>query len=221
MEKSRINRAKLCAWFLILFTLVSCRQDARLEQALRLSGPNRTELEKVLAHFEGDSLKYAAACFIIENMPRAFGVDSLWKSTSEQQARHETGKRIPDLQSLSSVRLITEIEQSFKVWKENVYTRNASFEDFCEYILPYRCINGLLIDSARQVFYARHGSRFFVTEGKDMIDEADSLLYLYRKIVHSSFHETNIPIHDAAIFEHLGHGLCEHRCWYNSLIFFR
>lgn len=219
MEKSRINRTRLCTWLLILVTLVSCRQDARIEQALRLSGPNRTELEKVLDHFEGDSLKYAAARFIIENMPGAFGVDSLWKSSSEQQARNGTEKMIPDLRSLSSVRLITEIEQSFKVWKENVYTRDASFEDFCEYILPYRRINGLLIDSARQVFYARHGNRFFVTEGKDMIDEADSLLYLYRKIVHSSFLETNIPIHDAATFEHLGHGLCGHRCWYNSLLF--
>lgn len=262
MEKSRINRTRLWAWLLILFALVSCRQDARLEQALHLSGSNRTELEKVLAHFEGDSLKYAAACFLIENMPGAFGVDSsvlsvyapfykqydswshtfdydslfiidgysrkqewgggvdsLWKSFSERKAWRGSKKMIPDLQSVSSARLITEIEQSFKAWKENVYTQNASFEDFCEYILPYRRINSLLIDSARQVFYARYGGHFFVTEGKEMIDEADSLLYRCRKVVHCAFYGTNIPIHNAATFEYLGHGLCEHRCWFNSLLF--
>jgi hypothetical protein len=43
-----------------------------VEQALRLAGENRADLEKVLEHYlqdEADSLKYQAACFLIENMP--------------------------------------------------------------------------------------------------------------------------------------------------------
>lgn len=41
----------------------------RLEQALEQAGANRAELEKVLRHYESDTLKYRAACFLIENMP--------------------------------------------------------------------------------------------------------------------------------------------------------
>ena len=53
---------------------------------------------------------------------------------------------------------------------------------FCDYILPYRQENGLLVDSARQVFYSRHHGQFFANPGKNMIEEADSLLRLYSYI---------------------------------------
>jgi hypothetical protein len=52
--------------------LFACsRMPSRLEQALALAGANRAELEKALAHYSADaadSLKYRAACFLIENM---------------------------------------------------------------------------------------------------------------------------------------------------------
>ena len=43
-----------------------------LETALQQAGKNRAELEKVLLCYQAnpaDSLKYKAACFLIENMP--------------------------------------------------------------------------------------------------------------------------------------------------------
>ena len=43
-----------------------------LEIALQQAGENRVELEKVLSRYQidpADSLKYRAACFLIENMP--------------------------------------------------------------------------------------------------------------------------------------------------------
>ena len=50
--------------------LASCtRQDQYLEYALKSAGANRPELEKVLDHYQGDTLKYKAAVFLIENMP--------------------------------------------------------------------------------------------------------------------------------------------------------
>ena len=53
----------------ILLLLVSCNHDQKLEYALKASGPNRHELERVLDYYKGDSLKFTAACFLIENMP--------------------------------------------------------------------------------------------------------------------------------------------------------
>ena len=47
----------------------------RLEYALEFAGKNRTELEKVLEHYKGDAMKYRAACFLIENMPRWYSYD--------------------------------------------------------------------------------------------------------------------------------------------------
>ena len=64
----------------LLYTLFilfccSCTAPSRLETALRQSGSNRPELEKVLAHYEGDSLKYRAACFLIEHMPGKYSLE--------------------------------------------------------------------------------------------------------------------------------------------------
>ena len=60
--------------------LYSCSQEKKketaivlpLEAALSQAGENRVELEKVLHRYQSnpsDSLKYRAACFLIENMP--------------------------------------------------------------------------------------------------------------------------------------------------------
>jgi hypothetical protein len=64
-------------WFYILLILFccSCTEPSRLETALRQSGANRPELEKVLAHYAGDSLKYRAACFLIEHMPGKYSLE--------------------------------------------------------------------------------------------------------------------------------------------------
>jgi hypothetical protein len=48
-----------------------------LEEALRFAGENRSELEKVLAHYSSDpndSLKYRASVFLIENMPGYYSI---------------------------------------------------------------------------------------------------------------------------------------------------
>jgi hypothetical protein len=57
-------------WASLLFGGCS-RKTLDLELALSMAGANRPELEKVLAHYSADaadSLKYRAACFLIENM---------------------------------------------------------------------------------------------------------------------------------------------------------
>lgn len=153
------------------------------------------------------------------NTERGRKIDSLWSVFSTRNPQLRNLPLQLDLETISSEQLIAEIELAFKSWQENVYTKDCSFDEFCEYILPYRRKNGLIIDDARQQFYARHGGTYFTQRGKDMIDEADSLLYEYRHLTHSRFWGTQIPILTASTFEYLRHGLCEHRCWYNSLLF--
>lgn len=247
---------RICIYVTVTFiATTSCNKEASKEllQSLKLSGSNKTELEKVLDHYQNDSLEFKAARFLIKNMFGSYSqnsdiveicspfyeeynslakeynyaintrrgqkIDSLWStfSTGNPQLRNLPFQL--DLETISAKQLITEIDLAFKVWQENVYTKDCSFDEFCEYILPYRRLNGLVIDSARVKFYERHKGQYFTQPGKDMIDEADSLLYEYRHLTHSQFWGTKIPILTASTFEQLRHGLCEQRCWYNSLLF--
>lgn len=126
--------------------------------------------------------------------------------------------QVMDLSHVKADYLIREIDRSFLAWQRNVYARDASFENFCEYVLPYRRLNGLVADHARDTFYIRHGGEYYVGEGRDWLEETDSLLYKYRHLTHSGFRGARIPVHSSETFEYLRHGLCMHRCWFNSLL---
>ena len=123
-----------------------------------------------------------------------------------------------DLEHIKANYLIKEIDRSFDAWKANVHSRDCTFEDFCEYILPYRRLNGLVMDDARDTFYHRHIGKFYSRMDKTVQEETDSLLYEYRRLTHSAHSGTSIPILQAKTFEYLQHGLCMHRCWFNSLL---
>ena len=60
-------------FYLMFLICFSCgKKQNYLKDALQFAGENRTEMEKVLAHYRqnpADSLKYRAAVFLIENMP--------------------------------------------------------------------------------------------------------------------------------------------------------
>ena len=151
------------------------------------------------------------------NTERGKMIDSLWNHFENKHLRLLQSYQ-SDLKSVTSKQLISEIDLAFKTWKENVYMKDCSFDEFCEYILPYRRINGLIIDDARESFYRKHHGKYFTCLSKDMFEEVDSLLYEYRHLTHSQFWGTKIPILTASTLEYLRYGLCEHRCWYNSLL---
>lgn len=72
-------KARIWNYYIAVFTgllLLSACYDEKLENALLLSGENKEELEKVLMHYKGDDLKYAAASFLIRNMPGHARYDS-------------------------------------------------------------------------------------------------------------------------------------------------
>lgn len=50
------------------------------------------------------------------------------------------------------------------------------------------------------------------------MEETDSLLFLYKDIVHSPYYVPLIPILTASTFEKIKTGTCEQRCWFNSLL---
>ena len=140
----------------------------RLELALEKAGDNRAELEAVLQHYPNGSQKHIAACFLIANMAghnytellfynpqdELVEFDSLSYENYEaasvamdalEQERGEVhyakGEVIEDTQIISSAYLIENIDLAFLGWKTNPWSKDLSFEDFCEYVLPYRGSN--------------------------------------------------------------------------------
>ena len=65
VKMNMINGTILCLLLNILF-LFSCTRYASLETALSQSYGNRSELEKVLTHYQYDESKYRAVCYLIE-----------------------------------------------------------------------------------------------------------------------------------------------------------
>ena len=111
-------------------------------------------------------------------------IDSIWKESGQSLFFPKSRK---DVQTMRADRLIQEIDRSFKAWQENAYTRNAPFEDFCRYILPYRYAEGVCIKkSAHTPLYIIGGSDvipmpdFYASIGHDIktIEDSD-LLYCF------------------------------------------
>lgn len=153
-----------------------------LEIALQQAGNNRVELEKVLNSYkanEADSLKYKAACFLIENMPyytyyKGKLLDqylTYYSLLKEAQRKRITPQIIADsiismygafnldsleyhkdIETVDSTYLCDNIEWSFKVWEEQPWGKNVSFADFCEYILPHRIGDETLADWRKEIY---------------------------------------------------------------------
>ena len=167
--KSYMTRISVLAIFMVCLLLPSCERDEdaiQLEQALELASDNRPELEKVLRHYAGDSLRLAAAKFLIRNMPGHYSyvdtatvtryaqaVDSIVESMSEEKdfnvirdsidsMAHNLGmdtlKRVQDCQTLTADFLIQNIDTAFYDWELGPWAKHVSFDEFCEWILPYK-----------------------------------------------------------------------------------
>lgn len=160
--------------FILVLFVFSCK-NSRLEQALLLAGPNRTELEKVIAHYssqESDSLKLKAALFLIENMPGHYSykgnailayykeaepvlLSELSAAEKEDSIKKISAKYpnlsaniVSDIQIITAGYLIKNIDRSFELWG-NPWAKHLTFDQFCEYILPYKCFELQQLDGWR------------------------------------------------------------------------
>ncbi|MCD8166203.1 MAG: hypothetical protein LUE93_08820 [Bacteroides sp.] len=169
-----VVRTRLSIFVWGLFSLIACQTEkSRLELVLEISGSNRHELEKVLdLYYQSpeDSLKLKAAVFLIENMPGHTSISGnrlqehqkQIAASLENEADSEEIETIirsfhfsddlikNDIEIITAEILINTIEQTFKVWKENPWSRHLTFEEVCEYLLPYKYAEGQVLDDWRE-----------------------------------------------------------------------
>jgi len=131
---------------------------------LDLSGENRDELENVLQHYNktGDREKYAAAEYLILNMPGHKSMSGDYVSyykladsiLSQNRSATETLddlealasdvsniKYTNDIETITSEYLIRDIDHAFTQWREGEWAKHLNFTQFCEWLLPYTCSN--------------------------------------------------------------------------------
>lgn len=147
---------------IMMWGIISCRtqEEKCLEEVLSLPLANKEELQKVLDHYKDDSLKYQAVCFLIRNMPFHAGYEGnalkhyyqyfdiyaqgklgpheVIDSLKENSFSVSQLKRIEDIANIDSSLLVQNVDWAFKVWREQPWGKNVSFDNFCEFVLPYR-----------------------------------------------------------------------------------
>ena len=152
---------------IVLLFFVSCTgRKTPLEYALCMAEDNRAELEKVLSHYKDDPEKYAAAVFLIENMPahisyRDDEIDKYYDIAHELLKTDLSHviirdsllnvkkniypdldkKNISDVRVISSDYLIYSIDKAFETWKNSVWAAHIDFDEFCETLLPYKVVD--------------------------------------------------------------------------------
>ncbi|MCE8621879.1 hypothetical protein K0F17_17180 [Bacteroides fragilis] len=193
----------------LLFLCFSCTavHDAPLEQALTLAGDNRKELQQVLGHYEDDSLKHKAACFLIENMIGKGTIRYLLQESDSCYIRQEPE---PDLTCITADYLIENIDLAFEVWQKYSWCKQLSFGEFCRNILPYR-LKQEPLDRWRSYYYMRYKTT------ADSLARAGATMQEVVFFFNSQHGKKYL--HDAAkipgdfsieLIEKLGGGTCDH-----------
>lgn len=227
----RENSMRRITGILLVVALFSCRPiPEEVEEVIDYAGSNRGELKKVLRHYgwrDRDSLKFRAACFLIENMkwhystkkveridPRfewfcrvadsayqavweemGGSLDSLsrcerlfrnrmkWLADSVRKCEFRPSVVsegvFPDLSLVGSRFLIGHIDNAFRQWERSSFARSLSFDEFCEYLLPYRSLHGYPLTAPGNVLAEKYG-RFVCCDSAETL--AQHILRYNRRI---------------------------------------
>lgn len=187
-----------------LLAIISCsKTNNKLEIALKEAEGNRPELEKVLRFYKenlSDSLKYKAAVFLIENMPnhtsyktiKGFqgAFDSIYNYPKSDFRRDvfenildsvsknnsKITELFSDIKVLTSDFIINNIELSFEAWNKVPKNRRASFDDFCNYILPYKTTNEPIEENSREKLFRKYAWVYnYLDRGASLVFIVDSI----------------------------------------------
>lgn len=175
-QQSVIKKTILSISLISVFVLSGCinEHNRYLKEALKASGDNRLELQTVLNHYADDPEKLAAARYLIENMPyhhsyagdmsNKFYEEALMilhsdmspdecrdsiRKISENKYANMASNTIEDVKIIKADYLIKNIDYAFKEWKERPWARHLTFDEFCEWLLPYKMSENQTLDDWR------------------------------------------------------------------------
>ena len=159
-RKTRGNLSKISFWKPVCFSLAlfifivasSCTDGECQKKYRRLR-------KSVVEHYQADSntLKLKAAIFLLDNLKDRYAIegeryekyagtikkycqnpDTLHARLLSIRDGHYKKEPVKDIDVLTPEYLIENIDQAFTSWGKAGWKDQVSFNDFCEYILPYR-----------------------------------------------------------------------------------
>jgi hypothetical protein len=165
---------------ILCVVVFSCsRQQDFFAEFFYFQASNRAELESVINHYSqtpADSLKLRAAEFLISNMAAHFsysgeGLEEYYDAVDSVSANFANDnelalgalralkplkdlKPLSDLQTVSADYLIKNIDRAFDDWQNGAWAKHLSFEEFCEYLLPYKVCEFQTLDDWREYLSA-------------------------------------------------------------------
>ena len=214
--------------------LAACqnRESARIETALTMAGENRAELQKVLDHYRGDREKSKAARFLIANMipHHTYGgweIDSLRRVRKRRKPydqideklmkrwkgfNYRNGILIRDVEVAKADVLIENIDLAFEAWKKRPWSKHYSWEDFCEYVLPYR-VGDEPFENWRRTYYERYAPVLdSLYQGSDVVEAARLMANYLKAEKFWDFKDFDLPHFGALYLLHTRSGYCREEC---------
>jgi len=172
--------------FAVAAMTIGCGNRSCLDEVLDSAGSNRSELETVLNHYRSvdpNPDKLRAAEFLIENMPAHYSYagneiyqyydyaarilankeltpeqqrDSLL-SITDLKYRDLPSHTVPDAQVIKADFLIKNIDTSYDRWVNCDWARQITFDEYLEWLLPYKAIELQELDAWRDTLLAHFG----------------------------------------------------------------
>lgn len=184
-------------YFIVLcIILFSCTtsNEKRAWEIANYSQTNKEELIRFLEYYKkyGDKEKYKAACFLIKNIPNKYSLNG-------------KGQKIYDIDIIKADSLIQSLEYSFHLKDNSPYLTNYTFEQFCEYILPYRVANEPL-----QYYWKWDCNKRY--NYKNLLDIAKAAQCINAQIkleLSPEFYKDTLKAYSTLI--HMGYGKCDDR----------
>ena len=181
-----MKQLALLTCLLVSVLSVDCTHHPSIADVLDSAGPNRSELEAVLNHYktnDNNPQKLRAAEFLIENMPAhySYAGDAIYeyyeyaagilanKSLSQEQQRDSLlsitdlkyrdlpSHTVPDAQVIKADFLIKNIDTSYDRWVNCDWARQITFDEYLEWLLPYKAIELQELDAWRDTLLAHFG----------------------------------------------------------------
>lgn len=122
-----------------------------------------------------------------------------------------------DLTSIKSELLINSIEQAFEFYNHNPFKDSILFDDFLEYVLPYRVQNGYCLEDWRS-YFARNYSLKTVQEFSSVHQFCDSLLYNFKDVKYVGTVANQFPYIKIGDYLKSLKASCPQKCWLNCLL---
>ncbi len=199
MKFNSISRCSLILgyFYLSLFLTAYLTSCDRPKSTLDISCNNLNDLDLVLDHYNSDPLKLEAAKFLIENMPGHYSysdtallrryhlqVDSFITANSDisifnlcdsidEIARLmgiDSSPKTSDSKLISADYLIDNINRAFEYWHTSPWLRHLDFDQFCEYVLPYKVKELQPLDNWREKFSSVYANELRPLEYCDLYD---------------------------------------------------